>query len=58
MLVLEMNLKNIVRSYAASGFAIVLIEVDKQCEALKDRNKVSIVFNTVSMEQHAKKIER
>ena len=55
---LEEELRKIVISYAIRGFCIILINVDLQFKALKDRNLFGDAFNVVSQEEHVPKIER
>ena len=45
---LENELKNVIRSYTVRSFRVVLILVDIQFKALKDRNAVGVAFNIVA----------
>ena len=56
-LVLEHEIRKILRSYAVRGFNIVVILVNKRFKSLKERNKVRVSFNLVSKEEHAPAIE-
>ena len=55
---LKTQLKNVVRCYAIRGFKIVIILVDPQFKALKDRNLVGVPFNVSSREEYVYNIER
>ena len=55
---LENELKNIIRSYTARSFRVVLILVGIQFKALKDRNAVDAAFNVVARGEHVTKIKR
>ena len=55
---LEYQFKNVVRSYAIREFHIVIIMVDPQFKALKDRNLIGVPFNVASKEEHVHSIER
>ena len=57
-LTLEYQFKNVVRSYAIRGFRIVMIMVDPQFKASKDRNLIGVPFNIASKEEHVYSIER
>jgi len=57
-LLLEYQFKNVVRSYAIREFRIVMIMVDPQFKALKDRNLIGVPFNVASKEEYVHSIER
>ena len=58
MIALERELRNIVTCYTVRVFKTILLKVDKQHKALKDRNLVGVLINLVSKGEHVKMIER
>ena len=52
------ELKKVIYSYIVYSFWVILILVDIQFKALKDRNEVRVPFNTVSKGEHILKIEQ
>ena len=55
---LENELRNVIYSYTMWGFQIILIIVDIQFKALKDRNAIGVAFNVVAHSEHVLKIEQ
>ena len=55
---LEEGVKNVIRYYALRGFKVVAVILDVKFKCLNDQNKLGVPVNVVSMEEHAKQIER
>ena len=55
---LESELKKVIRSYAVRRFRCVIISVNPQFKALKDRNLVGAPFNVRCKEEHIHNIEQ
>ena len=55
---LESGIKRVISTYRIRGFNIVLIHVDIQFKAIKDRKSLGISVNVVSKEEHVPEIER
>ena len=54
---LEKTMKSVIRSYTVRGFNVVLVHVDIQFKAMKDRGLLGIGVNVVSREEHVPDIE-
>ena len=55
---LELELKNVARSFAVISFQVIVICVDIQFKVLKHRNLFGVETNAASRDEHVPKIER